>query len=253
MARKACPLIVLTASALLALALAACGGGNSKSDLVSEADSDCAENAVRLDRLQARPPRTFQEATDSLAKVVPLRKALDSKLDALEPPSDVKAEFDKYVSLRRQVTGLYAQEVAAGKRNDEAGFQKIDKQSAKLRDQQLAAAGQAGLQDCAGKAAPDDEKQVRDLVTRYVETSQPGLCNGELADANFVTVVFKTKQNCEKAQKGQQTDKVKIEKVVGTRSDAVVTAELVGGAHKGAKFTAILLKEDGKWKLYTQG
>ena len=106
---------------VLVLGLTGCGGGggDSKEDFIAKADKICTAQAKQLDSTE---PQTMQELEQSANRNAPVLDDTIKKLDKLEPPEELKAEFDKFLVNTRLRASLTKQ---AGDAAAEQNLQKL--------------------------------------------------------------------------------------------------------------------------------
>jgi hypothetical protein len=112
---------------VVTIAVAGCGGSSNKqlsySDFISNANTVCREGQAAFTKVS-----TPSQAAPVLEKYV-------KKFKDLKPPDELKAPYDRFVSISDQ-------QVAALKRGDTATYNKLNAESNKV-------AVQMGAQDCA--------------------------------------------------------------------------------------------------------
>jgi hypothetical protein len=136
------------AALVLMLPLAACGGGLSKSELVKEGDAICA----RVNREVAKEPDPKSAADlERLAKrTVEISEPAIEDMEALEPPEELQADFDRFVaSLKRQRDLTRRIGDAAGE-GDTAELQRIGADAQKAQDEYRKVADRIGFKECGG-------------------------------------------------------------------------------------------------------
>src|SRR5690349_9438592 len=99
------PLFVIPALAILSLA-GGCGGGGkqqvSAAELVQKADQACQQEQARFREIQATPPANAPEAADQTKALVQAAEDASSAMSDLEPPAELRAKFDSYLSARNR-------------------------------------------------------------------------------------------------------------------------------------------------------
>ena len=102
--------IALTVISLAAgVALPACGGGGggseqvSAAELVQKADAACREERRSFDRIQAHPPPNASIAAAQTGELITATEKANSELRDLEPPDQLRADYDRYLDARSQV------------------------------------------------------------------------------------------------------------------------------------------------------
>ena len=100
-----------TACAAAIVALASCGGtSNSASvspkEFQSEANQVCRDSQQQFDRIQRIQPHTADQTEKQAAALADVsRQALDN-LHQIEPPTDLKADYSRYLAAREKDLGF---------------------------------------------------------------------------------------------------------------------------------------------------
>src|SRR4051794_29213272 len=84
---------------------AGCGGGKdqvSAAELAQKADQACQEEQDRFREIQATPPASASEAADQTKALVQAAENASSAISGLEPPDELRTQFDTYLSARDQ-------------------------------------------------------------------------------------------------------------------------------------------------------
>lgn len=114
-------LLGLAVTAAIA-ALAGCGGGSSVSpeEFQSQANKVCRDIERQLDRIQETAPVTADQAEEQAQAAVDVSgQALDN-LRQIDPPEDLRSNYDRYLEEREQAIGFIedAREAAADNDSD---------------------------------------------------------------------------------------------------------------------------------------
>jgi hypothetical protein len=133
---------------LLLLLAAGCGGGLSKSQLVSKGDAIC----TRVNKQVAKQPdpKSGKDLARVANAVVKISDPAIKDMEALDPPGNLKDEFGKFVdSLKRQrdLTKQLADAAGAG---DTAKVQKIGTQARTAQTSYRRYATKIGFKVCGG-------------------------------------------------------------------------------------------------------
>ena len=102
MSRAGRTISVFPALAILALA-GGCGGGKQQvtaAELVQKGDQICRQEQSGFSQIQAHPPANASDAADLTKALVRTAESADSKLSDLQPPDELKAQLDSYLSAR---------------------------------------------------------------------------------------------------------------------------------------------------------
>jgi hypothetical protein len=103
MCRAKRTLFILPVVAILALDASGCGGGKNQvtaGELVQKADGICREEQTKFIQIQTHPPVNASDAADQTKELVQTAESADSQLGDLEPPDDLRAPFESYLSAR---------------------------------------------------------------------------------------------------------------------------------------------------------
>jgi hypothetical protein len=150
------------ASAVIALGLTACGGstssngngGTSASPSLSRVEIDRRANAIcdaagkQLTRLpHPGSITTINQAAPYFDQATRIADDLTSKLQALRPAADVKADWDAYLKLQVEATRKFDSVRVKADRNDNSGLKEL--QSLQKKTPAVdAAANRAGARVC---------------------------------------------------------------------------------------------------------
>ena len=117
---------VVAVAGVLTIAIAGCGGSSNKqlsySDYISKANTLCRNGQAEFAKVKSP-----SEAATLLDKYV-------KKFKDLKPPDELKGPHDRFVSVSEQQIDLL-------KKNDTAGYNKLNSESNKI-------AAQIGAKDC---------------------------------------------------------------------------------------------------------
>jgi hypothetical protein len=143
--------VALGGLALALLAAPGCGGGGgdrlSRDDLIKQGDQECRAQRTRDEQIGA-----FQSVRALAAKgdqqLQADRDAL-ARFSRLQPPADLRDEFDAYVRLLRQATELEAQFIDAAKNRDVPSLRRLNLRQQALRPKLSDAARRVGFKACS--------------------------------------------------------------------------------------------------------
>ena len=136
------------AAAGLLLFIAACGGGLSKGELVAKGDAICAR--VNKQVAKEPDPKTAKDLERLANRTVELSDPAIKDLQALEPPSELESDFDKFLASLKHQRELAKRIGAAAGDRDTAEVQKIGTQAQKAQDEYRRLTGKIGFKECGG-------------------------------------------------------------------------------------------------------
>jgi len=144
---------ILTPLAIAALALGAtaCGGDDklSKEEFAKKAEAICKEYENKVEAVEE--PQNAQDADDAaqyLDEVTPIVEEGVAKLKDLEPPEDVKSDWDDYIESSEQGTKLLKESAEKANAKDPSGLQDLQQLDA-ITAKGKAAAKKVGATGCA--------------------------------------------------------------------------------------------------------
>ena len=138
------------AVALLPVLAAGCGGGGelSRSELVAKGDAIC--DRVNRQIAKQPDPKTVGDLERLAKRTAAISGPAIDDMEALEPPSELQADFDKFVaSLKRQrdLTRRIGDAAASG---DTAKVQQIGADAQKAQAEYQRLTGKIGFKECGG-------------------------------------------------------------------------------------------------------
>ena len=137
------------AAALLALALAGCGeDALSKKQLVAKGDAICAR--INQQIAKEPDPKTAKDLQRLANRTVELSNPAIKDMEALVPPSELEADFDKFVASLKRQRDLTKKIGAAAAEGDTAEVQKIGAEAQKAQDEYRRLTGKIGFKECGG-------------------------------------------------------------------------------------------------------
>lgn len=134
------------AVALLLLPLAGCGGGLSKSELVKEADAICARVNERIAKEPA--PKSAADLERLAKRTVEVSDPAIEDMEALEPPEELEADFDRFVASLKRQRALTERIGAAAGEGDTAEIQRVGADAQKAQDEYRRVADRIGFREC---------------------------------------------------------------------------------------------------------
>jgi hypothetical protein len=141
-------------AAAVALVVAGCGGGSdnktlSYSDFGKQANQICqdsnAETKPLTDKLTGDP----KNDVPILDQLVPKLEAAEGKFKDLKPPTELKADYDKFISVTDQQFAIIKKAQTAAKAGDKTTYVNDIKSLKPLSEQNKLAASKLGAAECA--------------------------------------------------------------------------------------------------------
>jgi hypothetical protein len=147
-------------SLLIAAAIAGCGplgddeesdggGALGGSEFVQRGDEICRSAQQQVAEVQRDPPGTREESARFAESLIAIFEDEVARLEALEPPEDARAAFDRYLDARTEAIGFLRDGLAAAQGNDPEGYAdaQADVAAGQVKRSQLAR--QVGFSDCS--------------------------------------------------------------------------------------------------------
>ena len=141
-------------------ALAGCGGGDdklSKADFIEKADKACVDSALR----PKAPPQDAQQAAQQTAEEATARKDLQGKLKDIEPPTDLKADYDDFLAKSDAVIAKLEEMSRLAKDNKRADYAKADAALAKIGQERENVADRVGFKRCGQPFTAEERKATK--------------------------------------------------------------------------------------------
>jgi hypothetical protein len=131
------------------LGLAACGGddGLSRADYVKQVNGICRDGNAQLAKIPE--PTTPAGLATYVADAKKITTAGVDKMDALEPPKDLRADHDAQVADGRKVIALADDLATAARAGDETKLQELSAKGDQMDEASDRRAERMGLTDCA--------------------------------------------------------------------------------------------------------
>jgi hypothetical protein len=133
---------------LLVLLVAACGGGLSKKELVAKGDAICKRINTRM--AKEPDPKSTKDLQRLADRTVELSDPAIDDMEKLEPPSELEANFKKFVASLKKQRDLTKKIGAAAGQDDTAKIQEIGAQAQKAQDEYRRLTGKIGFKECGG-------------------------------------------------------------------------------------------------------
>lgn len=257
-------LIVLPLIVAASLAIAACGdddndvGGESDGgDFVADADAVCVDAAREIADLflaLEAPPLDEKTTVAAYRDILPVQELALVDLQELEPPADLSADYEQYLSLRQQGIDARQEAVDASEQGDSKGFEAAASEIGRLVEELEKAAEELGLEACSNILPEDDVAAVEAVEEEAAAADDPTIfCEIFLPQGLIQFYGSDDPQKCIDDPKSDDPVEVEVQEVSGV-DDVVAFAviefpELKGG-NRGP-FEDTLYYVDGEWKVYT--
>lgn len=149
--RLTAALLALVASA--AFAAAGCGGdGGGSGDRLSAAEFREAANAICAEYDQKiqelGEPESLEDLTEFIGRAIPIIEEGFKKLDELQPPEELEADWDRATEVNAENLQLTKDLQAAAESGNEARVQEILAQAGQNEEETDRLARELGLQRC---------------------------------------------------------------------------------------------------------
>ena len=144
--------LICIAAIAASLAAAGCGGSTgpvSSGELVEQADELCSEEQRRFDEIQQEPPATADAAIEQTDELLEVAKETYEGLDEIDPPSDLRPAYERYLEARRQgQLELIERGREAAERHDRVGYGTAQEKSIEGTRERRRLARAVGLEVC---------------------------------------------------------------------------------------------------------
>lgn len=144
------------AVAALSATVAGCGGGSktlSKADLATKANAICKAGGDKLNAIT--PPSNIQDATQAAAfldKVVPVISDVTNQLAALKPASDIKADWDAFITAQKAESAEFVAVQHKADAKDATGLTDLTSKVPALEQTVNTAAAKVGATGCSSSS-----------------------------------------------------------------------------------------------------
>ena len=154
--RKSATIAALAGVAALA---GGCGGGDedqppSKDEFIAQADKACVGSALR----PKAPPQNAQQAAAQTAEEAKARQELQTQLEKIEAPAEVKADYDQFLAKSKELIAGLQRMSALAKGNKRAEYGEEDKKLATAGQQREAIADRIGFKKCGQPFTAEERK-----------------------------------------------------------------------------------------------
>jgi hypothetical protein len=133
---------------LLFLPVAGCGGGLSKGELVAEGDKICER--VNTEIAKEPEPKDAAGLERLAKKTVEISDPAIEDMEALEPPGELEADFEKFVASLKEQRDLTEQIGGAAANGDTAEIQEVGAQAQKAQEEYRRLSDKIGFKQCGG-------------------------------------------------------------------------------------------------------
>ncbi len=133
------------------LLVASCGGGGSSTppdQFQSEANQVCKDAQQQFDRILKTTPRTADQAEKQAAALVDVSQQALDNLRQIDPPSQIKDAYNRYLDAREQAIGYIDDAKNAAADHDGTAYVKAKRQTATTQPRRRQLALAAGLKSC---------------------------------------------------------------------------------------------------------
>jgi hypothetical protein len=150
-------LLAPAASLLAAAALAGCGpfaeDEPDEQEFAPSGDEICREARARFAELQADLPTTEKQTVRFTHRLIVIFEDELAELEALEPPADRRAAFNRYLQARRRAIGYIEDGLAAARGGNALAYADAQARVADEQVERAKLAKQSGLNECSRPVA----------------------------------------------------------------------------------------------------
>ncbi|MGH3019489.1 MAG: hypothetical protein ACRDNR_04920 [Gaiellaceae bacterium] len=132
----------------MGLAAAGCGGGDdrlTREELIEEADATCADFDRQIEEIDE--PESLDDIERYVQEIRPIVEEGTDELDALEPPEELRDEYDQWIEETRSAIDRFDELEEAAASGDEQRIQEVF-QDAGEGEEADRLAEEMGFQDC---------------------------------------------------------------------------------------------------------
>lgn len=148
--------LVGLAVAAASVAFASCGSGSSTSPEEFQADANrvCHDAERELDRIQAMPPGTADQAEKQAEALIDVSEQALDNLRKIDPPEDLADTYDRYLAEREKGIGFIEDARDAAADNDSDAYVRAKRRLAAEQPTRRQLALQLGLGACSRPSVP---------------------------------------------------------------------------------------------------
>jgi hypothetical protein len=144
-ARRRIGLIAATAAVL-----ASCGGDStSPEEFRADANKVCRDAMRELDRIQATPPRTADQAEEQAEAILDVSEQALDNLEKIDAPDDLADGYERYLRSREEAIGFIEDARDAAADNDASAYVRAKRRLAAKQPTRRQLALEIGLDDCS--------------------------------------------------------------------------------------------------------
>jgi hypothetical protein len=141
-------------AAIAVLGVAGCGGDDSNkalsySDFSKKADEICVDVNAKTDAIGSKITGKAETDAPVYAELLPVVQQGRDDFAALEPPDELKANFDNFLSITDEQIASAKKAEAAAKAGDQAEYVAILKATQPIQQQSNLEASKLGAAECA--------------------------------------------------------------------------------------------------------
>ncbi len=132
----------------MGLAAAGCGGGDdrlTREELIEEADATCADFDRQIEEIDE--PESLDDIERYVQEIRPIVEEGTDELDALEPPEELRDEYDQWIEETRSAIDRFNELEEAAASGDEQRIQEVF-QDAGEGEEADRLAEEMGFQEC---------------------------------------------------------------------------------------------------------
>ncbi|MGH3013943.1 MAG: hypothetical protein ACRDOP_13385 [Gaiellaceae bacterium] len=132
----------------MGLAAAGCGGGDdrlTREELIEEADATCADFDRQIEEIDE--PESLDDIERYVQEIRPIVEEGTDELDALEPPEELRDEYDQWIEETRSAIDRFDELEEAAASGDEQRIQEVF-QDAGEGEEADRLAEEMGFQEC---------------------------------------------------------------------------------------------------------
>ena len=146
---------------LAVVSLAGCGGGGSahehalsKAQFISRADAVCVTGDKRINALQE--PTDMPGIATYTAEVLPIVEQIQTRLDALVPPSSDQSRYTRLLGIIAQTVSKVSEVRSAAEAGEEQSARRFSNDLAALQQRENGPNEELGLKQCVSNGETED-------------------------------------------------------------------------------------------------
>ena len=140
------PVLALLAAGSLGALAGGCDGDDSdpRADFLAQADRICLRSGIRPKAV----PNDLAAAADQLGEEARLRAGVHAKLSALDPPPDLRADYERFLDQTEQVARALERMAGLARRGREADLGELSRRTGELESARFELAERIGFRRC---------------------------------------------------------------------------------------------------------